>query len=80
MEIYAQKVPEEIKPDLIPIIKRVRCNRLGCSKKDIEYLFEIYHTYLAPFDKQNIDCKACRAKVCGIFFSILRIWTTTNKN
>jgi hypothetical protein len=80
MEIYAQKVPEEVKSDLIAVIKRVEQNKIQANKKDIEYLFKIYHEFLAPFDKQNINCKACRAKVCGVFFSILRLWNKTNKN
>jgi hypothetical protein len=75
MKIYADKLPEEIHEDLKTVILRVKQNRLRAKTEDIKYLFAIYHEYLAPYDNQNVDCRACRAKVCGIFFSILNEWT-----
>jgi hypothetical protein len=74
MEIYAQKIPEEMKADVLNVASRVQRSKISASLEDVKYLFKVYKEYLAPHDRQNIDCKACRAKVCGIFFSILRTW------
>jgi hypothetical protein len=78
LEIYAKKIPIELKAEVLETINRVERNKIRAARKDVKYLFEIYKQYLAPHDKQNIDCKACRAKVCGIFFSIARTWKTKN--
>ena len=74
MEIYANKIPAEMVEDVKTVVNRVSKNRLRADRKDVEYLFKIYHEYLAPYDKQSIGCRACRAKVCGIFFQILNVW------
>ena len=80
IDIYIKKIPEQLKPELIEIIKRVQLNKFRAPRTDVEYLFNFYKTYLAPHDRQDIECRACRAKVTGIFFQILRTWETTKHN
>lgn len=70
LEVYEKKIPLEIKAEVLEVTKRVQKNKLSANLNDIKFLFKIYLEYLAPHDKQNINCRACRAKVCGIFFSI----------
>jgi hypothetical protein len=77
MEIHANKIPEEEIEDVKKVVQRVQQNKFKADLADVKYLFKVYHKYIAPHDKQNVDCRACRSKVCGIFFSILRTW---NKN
>lgn len=75
MNLHAEKIPEEIKEEVLRVVRRVEANKIRAEREDIKYLFDIYHEYISPYDKQNIDCRACRAKVCGIFFTILYEWT-----
>lgn len=78
LEIYSKKIPIELKNEVLKVAEKVQRNPTKANRKDVKYLFYIYHNYLAPQDSQNIDCRACRAKVCGIFFSIIRTWKQTN--
>lgn len=78
LEIYAKKIPIELKAEVLEVVSRIERNKTNAERQDIKYIFDVYHNYLAPHDSQNIDCRACRAKVCGIFFSILRTWKQTN--
>lgn len=78
LEVYAIKVPIEYKEKVLKVTQRVELNKHSADIKDIKFLFKIYLEYLAPHDKQDIYCRACRSKVCGIFFSIVRTWNKQN--
>lgn len=74
IDTYAIKIPVEKRAKVLKIALSVQANKYSPKKEELEYLFSIYNEYLSPYNEQRIDCSACRAKVCGIFFQIIKLW------
>ena len=74
--VQAERIPKEIHKDITEVVQRMLpfMPRV-MNYKDLEYLFEVYNKYIEPYNKQNIDCGACRSKVMGIFRQMVRLWT-----
>lgn len=73
----AERIPKEIHQDIIEVVTRMlpfmpRVMRI----EDLEYLFEVYNKYIEPYNKQTIECGACRSKVMSLFRQIVKIWTS----
>jgi len=77
MEIQARKVPEEIRPEIIKHYERLEPTLPRISEQhrnSFVFIFEKYNEYIEPYNKQNINCGACRVKVIGVTRSIVKLW------
>lgn len=56
------KIPEEERARVAEISERNR-DRINWSYTDLQYLFTIWNTYIAPEEPQDMTCPGCRVKV-----------------
>lgn len=76
------EVPEEIRPDIIEVMKR-NSTRLVYYYKDLEYLMTLYYRYCVRLYKNEtveakvasgMRCFSCKADVIMYFKKQLQIW------
>ena len=74
MIIY-NRIPTELKEDIISVIDFIEPRLPICPSKQQTYLFEIYNRFVASKgQEQNENCGACRSLVIGRLRTIVREW------
>ena len=68
------RVPKDKRQDLIDVYLHVKSYLPNPPFKHLEYLFEVYNTYIEPHNHQDIGCRTKRANVLNVISTYVRIW------
>jgi hypothetical protein len=71
-----RNVPKEERKKIVLAVKKVDKHKFSLSlpRTEIEYLFEIWNTYVQPSNKQDITCRGCVINVFSQFKHYIGSW------
>ena len=70
------RIPEQIKDDIIEVIAFVETTLPACPIDEQNYLFEVYNKYIKPTYQDDLTdtCPRCRSEVIGKIRMIVNGW------
>jgi hypothetical protein len=76
VHIPRNRIPEEIKQDVIDTVDSIQPFKPNISVANRDYLFEVYNKYVNPTHNEDIEsgCSDCLLKVVGSIELIVKGW------
>jgi hypothetical protein len=80
--LIPNRIPQEIKQDIIDVINFIEPRLPICPAKQQTYLFDVYNKYIKPpyLDDEKQTCGGCRSLVIGKLRTIVREWKKQEVN